>query len=127
VHRAVHGDHGAVTIAVVAGGGMALVLFVMLANLIVIQYGLGVIRGALDEGARAGALFGGRELTCEQVAGDVVGSLLAGSIGEDTEITCRRAGSLMVAHAEGTFRAWLPGPPGWRFSLTAGSAVERVP
>lgn len=91
--------------------------------LVTVQYGLGVVRGALDEGARAGAVFGGGEGVCERVASDTLSQLLSGRLG-GSSVTCRQSGTQLVAEATGTFEAWLPGVPDWTFTLRASSAVE---
>ena len=48
-------DRGMATVQYVVTAGLSLLLFVAFANLIVFQYGRGVVRAALDEGVRAGA------------------------------------------------------------------------
>ena len=48
-------ERGMATPQFVLASGLALLLFVAFANLIVFQYGRGVVRAALDEGVRAAA------------------------------------------------------------------------
>ena len=88
-----------------------------------VHYGLGVIQGALDEGARAGAVFGGGAPVCEQVAADAISALLGSGLGARS-VTCWVGASQVLAEATGFFDAWLPGVPDWTFTLRASSAVE---
>lgn len=97
------------TLQVVAAAGMAMVVFVLMANLLVVQYGRGVVRAAVDEGARAGSHAGIGE--CRLRAEEVMAQLLGGPLGADVSVTCREAGGLVLAVAEGTMPGWLPGVP----------------
>ncbi|HEY5578430.1 MAG TPA: hypothetical protein VIL12_01935 [Acidimicrobiia bacterium] len=112
------------TVAWVAGAGLALVFLVMLAWALVVQYGLGVVRGALDEGARAGSLAGGQAEVCETVARDALANLLGGPVGDRLTVRCVTMDARLVAEAEGVFGAWLPGFPDWSFRLRAATTVE---
>ncbi len=109
---------------VVASSALALVFFVMCAWMITVHYGLGVIRGSLDEGARAGAWAGHQNETCERVAGEAIAQLLGGPLAEGSSPRCWSVGTQMVAEASGSFEAWLPGVPSWSFTLRASSSLE---
>ena len=51
-------DAGFVTVQFTAAVAFSMVVLVMLANLIVYQYGRGVVRAAVDEAVRAGSRAG---------------------------------------------------------------------
>ena len=57
--------HGFVTMGFVLAVGFSMLFFVLLANLLAVQYGRGVVRAALDEGARHGARYGAGAAECE--------------------------------------------------------------
>ena len=123
------GDGGMTTTQYVAATAFSLLAFVMLANFIVFSYARGVVRAAVDEGARAGGRFGSSEAECEERAGDVLGDLLGGPLGSGVEVRCRVDGGeeVMRAHADVVLRGWIPGlTPDWSFTLEAQSVKERT-
>jgi hypothetical protein len=114
----------------VAATAFSLLAFVMLANFIVFLYARGVVRAAVDEGARAGGRFGASEADCESRADDVLGDLLGGGLGSGVELSCHRdrGEEVMRAQADVLLRGWIPGlTPDWSFTLEARSVKERVP
>lgn len=114
----------------VAATGLSLIVFVMMANFIVFLYARGVVRAAVDEGARAGGRFGASTAECEARAGDVLGDLLGGGLGAGVRVGCADDGAddVMRARAEVVLRGWIPGViPDWSFSLEAQSVRERMP
>jgi len=114
----------------VAATAFSLLAFVMLANFVVFLYARGVVRAAVDEGARAGGRFAASEAECESRADDVLGDLLGGGLGSDVELNCREdpADDVMRAHADVVLRGWIPGlTPDWSFALEAQSVKERTP
>jgi hypothetical protein len=115
------GDKGYVTVGYVASVGLSLVLFVMLANLVVFQYGRGVVRAALDEGVRAGARAGDPAGACRARAGQVLGDLLGGTLGNGVRLHCAQGTDRVEADAEVVFPGWLPTVPDWRFTLRAAA------
>ncbi len=117
-------EAGFATIEHVAAAGLALIFFVLLANLTVMQYGRGVVRSALDEGARAGALSGADESDCAARVAGMVGDLLGGSLFDDLVWSCARDGDWMVAHATGRLSGWLPLVPDVPLSLEGRAAIE---
>jgi hypothetical protein len=120
-------ERGFSTPQFVATAGLSLLLFVLLANMIVFQYGKGVVRSALDEGVRAGAPAGAGAADCERAAGATVANLLGGSMGDRVRVVCVDDGVRMVASADVTFRSWAIGVPDWSFQLTASHVKESVP
>lgn len=118
------GESGATTASTILAMGLALLLFVNLAQWIVWQYGRGSVRASLDEAARVGAGTAGSVEECQLKADDVLGDLLGGSMGDDVVIVCRDTGTAIVAEATVSFRAWLPPTPDWTFTVSATAPLE---
>jgi len=106
----------------VLASALALFLFVALANVVVVQYGRGAIRSALEQGARAGSIGG--VSVCEDTALVVVEDLLGGRMSDDLALTCSVDGSAMVAVATVTFESWTPLTPDFSFTLTSRAVAE---
>lgn len=123
-------ERGMTTAQYVAATGFSLFAFVMMANFVVFLYARGVVRAAVDEGARAGGRFGASAAECEARAGEVLGDLLAGGLGSGVRLSCSEdpASDVMRARADVVLRGWLPGVmPDWSFTLEAQSVKERAP
>ena len=110
----------------VATAGLALLVFVLLANLVVFQYGKGVVRGALAEGVRAGAPVGAGVTECETAAQSMLDDLLGGSMGDGVRVWCDDDGLTVVASADATFDSWVAGVPDWSFRISASSVKESM-
>ena len=119
------GERGAAAISHTLVIAMSMILFVLCANVIVALYGRGVVRGALDEGVRAGARTIAGVAECQQRVDDVLGQLLGGSLGAGVTATCGDAGDRVVATADAAFPGWLPGVPAFRFRI--GAAATKHP
>ena len=129
-HDGLQGEDGMTTAQYVAATGFSLIAFVMMANFVVFLYARGVVRAAVDEGARAGGRFGASAAECETRATDVVDDLLGGGLGTGVQVGCHEDGrdEVMRAHADVVLRGWLPGViPDWSFTLEAQSVKERAP
>jgi hypothetical protein len=109
----------------VVAAGFSMLFFVLLANLLVIQYGRVVVRVALDEGARHGARFGVDAGQCETRVRKVLSGLLAGEMGDRISYGCSKGDALTRATAAVVFPAWLPGIPDFRFQMAAVASSER--
>ena len=119
------GEEGMTTVQYVAATAFSLIVFVMMANFIVFLYARGVVRAAVDEGARAGSRFGATTSDCDSRARDVLGDLLAGRLGSDVDIQCESDEDEMRAIVHVTLHGWLPGlVPDWTFTLDARSVKE---
>jgi hypothetical protein len=118
---------GFLTIQFVLVVAFTLLLLVLAANLIAWQYGRGVVRAALDEGARAGARLPVDAAICEQRARDAVGDLLGGTMGDGVDIRCWIDAGTVVAEADVTFSSWVDPVPDWSFTTRAIAVGERVP
>jgi hypothetical protein len=112
----------------VAATALTLLVFVALANLVVDLYARGVVRAAIDEGARAGAPVDSTAADCEQRAHDVLDNLLGGRVGRDVRVECHDEQGRMTAGAVVVLRGWIPGVvPDWAFGLVGSSTKERDP
>lgn len=102
---------------------LALSLFVVLANLVVVQYGRGALQSALEQGVRVGSVSGdpGR---CVEKVNEVVGQLLGGQMSEGLDIDCEIDGAGVVATAETVFESWTALTPDFEISLTSRSVSE---
>lgn len=90
------------------------------------MYASGVIRGAADQGARAGAPEFAGAADCAVAANKVLAQLLGGPIGNDIRIECSNTSERSIARATGTLPSIIPGiipPP--RIDLTA--VVQKEP
>jgi hypothetical protein len=121
-------ERGFVTIQYLLAIGLSLIALVWMTNFIVIQYARGVVRGALDEGVRAGSRARASELDCEQRARAVLADLLRGPMGDEVSAPdCRIDPSGRVeASAKATFTTWLPPVQRLSFHLRAGALKERA-
>lgn len=118
-------EAGFATVQHVASAALALVFFVFLANLIVMQFTVASVTGALDEGVRLAARSqGDRSLVCLQRIDAAVGSMLAAPVAGGLEVDCWVDGTVMRAEAAGRLQGWLPAVPDVGFRRTAFSPIE---
>ncbi|TMK63216.1 MAG: hypothetical protein E6G60_08445 [Actinobacteria bacterium] len=116
------------TVQYVAAAGLALIVFVMLANFVVFLYARGAVRAALDEGARAGSRADASAAACESRARAVLHDLLGGALGAGVRVSCIDFFNVMTSRADVTLRGWLPGiVPDWTFQLTGRALKEHAP
>lgn len=118
-------SHGFVTTNFVVAVGFSMLFFVLLANLLVVQYGRAVIRVALDEGVRHGARFGVEPTQCEARVSKVVDGLLAREMRSGVFYRCVEGGGQSRARAVVVFPSWLPGVPDFAFEMAATAPSER--
>lgn len=108
--------------------GLSFVFLLMIANLIVFQYGRGVVREALDSGARAGATADGNAADCEARADDALRGLIGASMRAGVSLRCDVRGDTVVATADVHFASWLPAfVPDWTFHSEATVVKEHAP
>lgn len=119
-------DSGVASVQFLLAAGLALILFLALANLVVVQYGRGAVRSALDQGARAGAVSRDAGL-CEETASDVVSQLLGGRMSDHLVVSCAASGRLMVARGSAVFETWTPLAPDISVNLVSEAILERGP
>jgi hypothetical protein len=116
------------TVQFVVATGLSLLVFVALANFVVDFYARGVVRSAVDEGARAGAPIDLGTGDCAARAHAVVSNLLGGPLGNDVQVSCRERRGSITAVADVTLRSWLPGVvPDWSFRIVGSATKEREP
>ena len=119
-------DRGVSSVQFVLASALALILFLALANVVVVQYGRGAIRSALEQGARAGAI-GRSPVDCETVARDVVGQLLGGRMSDGLTLSCSIDGNHMVARGSTRFETWTPLTPDIDIELRGIAVMEAGP
>ncbi|MGH8914837.1 MAG: hypothetical protein ACRDZM_10025 [Acidimicrobiia bacterium] len=127
-HRADRGlsDRGVTSVQFLLAGGLALLLFLALANPVVVQYGRGALRSALDQGARVGAISSS-VVQCEQRVADVLGQLLGGRMGDGVTASCQVGPAVATASGEAVFTSWTPFASDFRIEMTASATRELVP
>ncbi len=116
---------GFTTAGFIVAVGFSMLFFVLLANLMAVQYGRGVVRVALDEGARHGARYGVGDPACENRIREVLGGLLGGDMGSGVTYRCQGDSQRTRASAQVVFPAWIPGIPEFRFQMAATAVAER--
>lgn len=120
-------EDGFLTVQFVAATGLSLLVLVMVANLIVFQYGRGVVRAALDEAVRTGSRATADVEQCLRRADDAIGDLLGGTLGDGVAVRCEQSLGRVTATAEVHFAGWLPFVPDWDFEVAAVAVQETAP
>ena len=110
-----------------AAVALSLLLLVLIANVILVQYARGVVRAAAEEGAQAASRLTATEADCEARAAEVLDGLLGGSMGDGVTVECSTGTTEVAATVEYSFTPWLPLIPSWKGSETSFAAKERVP
>ena len=116
-------DRGVSSVQFLAASALGLVLFVGLANLVVVQYGKGALRSALEQGVRAGSVAAD-STACVEKIDEVVSQLLGGRMSAELVVDCQLRGSTISATGDAVFRSWTPLSPDIRVSLMSSSLVE---
>jgi len=125
--RRAAGEDGSAAPAYVFAVGLSLIFFVLLVQFVIWQYGRGVVRSALDEGARVSAPAQAGPADCEERARAVVTDLMGGAMGDEVRIRCTETATQVRAEATVTFRAWLRPSPDWSFTVAASARKEALP
>ena len=115
-------ERGIGSVQFVLAAGLGLLLFVALANLVVIQYASGALKSALEQGARAGTVTG--PVACETTALTVVEDLLGGRMSDDLSIECFDVAGTLVARGAATFPSWTPLMPDFHLTLVSRAVIE---
>jgi len=100
------------------------------ANLVIDQYGQGVVRTAVDEGAQTGSVQGdpaSAVAACQAKESEVMSGLLSGGFGRDLRLSCQIEGSDVVAEASGTLPGWLPPVPAVHVQELGVETLETPP
>lgn len=114
-------DQGMATLPTVVAATFALAAFVLLANLVLVQYARGVARTAVDEAVRQASVSQSSVDVCLGVARDVLSDLVGGSFGADLEPDCWVVDGVVFATVEGRVPALVPMMPD--FDVVARSAA----
>ena len=115
-------DGGLGSVQFALASALALFLFLALANLVVVQYGRGAVRSALEQGVRAGTVSGVVE--CEETAHRVISDLLGGRMSDGLVLSCHVSGGAIGATASVTFDSWTPFAPDFNVSMSSTAVVE---
>jgi hypothetical protein len=132
-HRAGRSDdRGFVSVEMVMAFAFSLLLLTTLTNLILVQYGRGIMRAAVDESARAGARVIENDTIdlnavakCKQRQDDVLKGL--GKLGSVTSSNCEVVDGRVQSTVSADFDGWLPGIPTFSDTATAVSVKEQAP
>ncbi len=122
-----HRDHGFITAEFVVAVAFSLLLLVLIANVILVQYARGVARSAAEEGAQAGSRLSATPTDCEARADEVIDTLLGGPMGSGVTISCTVDPTQVTATVRYTFTPWLPLIPSWSGSHTSFAVKETLP
>lgn len=118
-------ESGVTSVQFLLASGLGLLLFLALANLVVVQYGRGALRSALDQGARVGAVSGSTT-ECERRVDQVLSQLLGGRMGEGIVASCEVGTVAVLSSARASFVSWTPFTPDFVFDMSA-TATREVP
>lgn len=120
------GDRGVSSVQFLLASVLALALFMVFANIVVVQYGRGAVRSALEQGARAGSLTG-EPIACVDKAEEVLGQLLGGRMSDGLVVRCVPSGNVMAASASTVFESWTPLTPDFVIEISSEALMEVPP
>lgn len=122
-------ERGSAALAFVVAAGLALVVFVTLANLVTMQFTRGAVRAAADEAVRVASRSDSPVTACEARARAVLEGLLGPVARGGVAFRCAVSGTPPSVHAraEVTMVPWLPGLPDWQVVVRSDAAREVVP
>ena len=121
------GDDGFLTAQFVVAVAFSLLLLVVIANVIIVQYARGVVRSAAEEAAQAGSRLTATSAECIERGNEVLESLLGGAMGDGVSISCAVGPTEVAATIEYSFHPWLPLIPDWTGSQTSFAVKEALP
>lgn len=124
VGGSVRDELGHATVTYMLAIAISLMVFVSMVNVLLFVYGRGVIRAAVDEGARAGSFADAGVAECQARAANALADLLGGSVGSGVSVTCADTGAESVATADAVLRSPIPGFGDWAFQLEARAVKE---
>ena len=116
-------ERGMTTLPTVVAASFALVMFVLLAQLVLVQYARGVSRTAVDEAVRTSAVAGGDVGVCVDAATSVLDDLLGGPFGADLVTRCVADDRALVASVEGPLQSLLPFLPPFAVAAEASASL----
>jgi len=101
-----------------------LLVFVSMVNVLLFLYARGVVRAAVDEGARAGSFANASVGECQTRAQNALDDLLGGTLGDGVSVGCSVVADEMVASATATLTSPIPGLGSWTFTLEGRARNE---
>ncbi len=113
-------ERGMTSLSTVLAASFALVVFLALGNLILVQYGRGVARAAVDEAVRRGSIHH----NCADAAQAVLDDLIGGPFGADLAVDCQLDDGVVVATVSGVLPALVPFLPDFSVQATASALME---
>jgi hypothetical protein len=116
-------EQGMTTLPTVVAASFALVMFVLLANLVLVQYARGVSRTAVDEAVRRAAVAAEPSSVCAAALSEVLSDLLGGSFGAALEPGCQVSDDVVVASVRGVVPAILPVIPSFGVRAEASALI----
>lgn len=116
-------QRGATSVQFLIASGLALVFFVALANLVVVQYAKGAGRSALDQGVRVGAVTASSS-RCEERVAEVFDNLLGGEMRDALSFSCAIEGNRVFARSHIVVTSWTPLTGDFGIDLTAEAVLE---
>ena len=120
-------DDGFLTAQFVVAVALSLLVLVLIANVILVQYARGVVRAAAEEGAQAGSRLTASEADCLVRADEVLDGLLGGTMGDTVTVACSVGPTEVSATVQYSFTPWLPILPTWTGSQTSFAVKEALP
>jgi hypothetical protein len=117
-------ERGMTTLPTVTAASFALVAFLLLANMVLVHYGRGVARTAVDEAVRRATVGDGDVEVCLGVAAEVLADLLGGPYGSDLAADCRMSDGVVFATVEGVLPALVPVLPDFDVVARASASVD---
>lgn len=122
----ISGDRGVSSVQFLLAAALGLLVFLILANVVVVQYGRGAIRSALEQGARAGSIQGDTAV-CVARVGEVLDQLLGGRMSDRLDAECVSSGTVMTASADAVFESWTPLLSDFQVELSTDALIEPPP
>lgn len=117
-------DRGMATLPTVVAATFALASFVLLANLVLVQYARGVARTAVDEAVRQALVSPLPVELCLGTAGDVLSDLIGGSFGADLQPACWVADGVVFATVDGRVPALVPVMPDFEVAARSSATMR---
>lgn len=126
------GESGLASVEFLMAIGFSFLLVAAATNVVLIQYGRGIIRAAADESARVGARVVDDDngdatalANCRQRQADTLEGL--GRLGTVTASDCQIVNGQVQTTVTASFKGWLPGMPDITSTATGTSVKEQAP
>lgn len=117
-------EDGQASVTMLLTVGVLFIVFMTMVNVLLFVYARGVVRAAVDEGARAGSFANASAGECVSRAQNALDDLLGGPLGDNIAVACAVIGEEMVATANATLTSPIPGVGSWSFTLEGRARNE---